>query len=225
MTGLNLELNTEKIITQFFNTRKLKPLRILIDGSPFANQNEISKMLSNFYHLHHVKSKCLLKNLSIRLKKKITEAVDYQAKMGDISWKLDEQVDYPMMMLKTQNNIDTWSEQIIAIENMLTVSGNVTFDEEKEFIRDRLMSHACSRNQGYIMSGFELNNEMASDLFLEMSSDGDLEFNERIKPDFVIILNRYMDIDPECLEIEKKLNENQGSLDGEKGKQWTLKNY
>lgn len=99
----------------------------------------------------------------------------------------------PTIMMKTQNEISTWKEQIIAIENIFAASENATFDEQKEFIRDRLSSHACSRNQGYVLSGFELNSEMASSLFLEESSDGKL--NEQIKPDFVIILNRYMDID------------------------------
>lgn len=223
ITGANLDLNMEKICQEYFNARNLRPIKIIIDGSPFAHQNELAKMLSNFYHLHHVKNKCFMKNMSVRLKKKIEGAVDYLAKMEEISLKLNEHFDSPTMIMKTQNDINAWKEQIVEIESMFAASENPTFDEQKEFIRERLSSYACSRNQGYILSGYELNSEMASSLFLDDSSEGEL--NEQTKPDFVIIINRYMDIDPECLEISKKFNDDQENMDGEKCKQWTLKNY
>jgi adenylate kinase len=99
INGLNFSDNIPKIIGEFYNARDLRPVKILIDGSPFAYQNDLAKILSDFYHIHHVKNRCFLKNLLVRLRKKLDGAMDYQAKMGDIAWKLDENVDCPMMML------------------------------------------------------------------------------------------------------------------------------
>lgn len=36
ITGSNLESNVEKICKEYFNARNLRPLKIVIDGSPFA---------------------------------------------------------------------------------------------------------------------------------------------------------------------------------------------
>jgi hypothetical protein len=67
------------------------------------------------------------------------------------------------------------------------------------------------------MNGFEMDAGKASYLFLDESGD----FNE-LKPDFVLILNRLMEIDPECLDIEG-FDEN--DEDKKKAKQWKLKKY
>lgn len=215
ITGFNFQENIPKIIKEYFKARNLKPIKILVDGSPYAYQNDFAKIISSYYHIHHVKKKCFMQNFITRLKKKINGAIDYQKRMGEIASKLDEQVDFPMMMLKVQNNIDIWSEKIKEIQSLLPENEELIFDKKKQFVKERLTSHACLKNQGYVMSGFGLDREKASYLFLNESDD----FNE-MKPDVVIILNRTMDIDPECLEIEG-YDEN----DKQKSKQWKLKCY
>lgn len=217
ISGKNFVDKIPKIISEYYNSRELRPVKILIDGSPFAYQNDLAKIISDFYHVHHVRNKCFLKNFITRLKKKIDSAMNYQVKMGDIAWKLDEEVECPMMMLKAQNNINAWNEKIEEIQIILGDSEEVFFEDKKHLIKKRLSSHACIKNQGYVMNGFELDSEKASFLFLDENED----FNE-LKPDIVIILNRAMDIDPECLEIEG-FDEN--DEDKIKIKQWKLKCY
>lgn len=176
-------------------------------------------MLADFYHLHHVKDKCFLKNFMTRLKKKIEGAKEYQRKMESIASKLNDNVDFLNVMNKVQNDINNNNEKISAIEDILKDSEEVSFDEKKIFIKERLNSHACQKNQGYVMSGFGLDREKASFLFLDNSSNDDLN---DLKPDFVIILNRNMDIEPECLEIEG-FDENES--DDNIIRQWELKAY
>lgn len=221
-TGSNLEEKSHILVKEFFSSRKLRPIKILIDGSPFSYQKELSKMLSDYYHLHHVKNKCFLKNCSIRLKKKVEGAEDYLAKMDEISSELKEEIDFSAMLLKVQNDINNLNEKIEVLERLIATPENITFNEKKEFINDRLLSIACSRNQGYVMSEFELNSEKASSIFLDNFNDEEL--SDLKKPDFVIILNRVMDINPDCLEVHKKLYGDDIN-DEEKRKQWKLKEY
>lgn len=213
---MNFDEKVPKIVEEYYKSRNLRPIKILIEGSPFAHQNEVAKYFSDFYHIHHIKNKCFFENFRTRLKKKIDGAMDYQVKMGDISWKLDKHVDCPNMLSKVQNSINAWNEKIKEIENILGTNEPVTFDDKKKFIKERLSSNACLKNQGYVMNGFDLNSEKASYLFLDENNE---DLNE-LKPDVVIIVNRIMDIDPECLEIEG-FDEN----DDLKIKQWKLKCY
>lgn len=73
---------------------------------------------------------------------------------------------------------------------------------------DRLKSFACSKHQGYVMQGFQLDRAMASYLFLQdFEADGEtstdeIDFNEETKPDFVVILNRSLSPDPLCENIQ-----------------------
>lgn len=67
MTGFDLDANAEKLADEFYSSRKLKPIKILIDGSPNAYQAEIAEMLVKFYSLHHVQSDCFLENFCQRL--------------------------------------------------------------------------------------------------------------------------------------------------------------
>lgn len=67
MTGFNLELNSHKLTDEFHDSRNLKPIKILIDGSPFAYQTELAEMLARFYSLHRVQPECFLENFCQRL--------------------------------------------------------------------------------------------------------------------------------------------------------------
>ena len=65
--GQNFEEYAGKIGKEFYNSRKLRPIKILIDGSPHTFQTKLAKMLSQFYCLHQVNKKCFLKLYQCRL--------------------------------------------------------------------------------------------------------------------------------------------------------------
>lgn len=67
ITGFNLNLHTTKLVQEFLENRNLKPLKILIDGSPFTCQSELAELLSGFYSLHRISSESFLENFSLRL--------------------------------------------------------------------------------------------------------------------------------------------------------------
>ena len=217
--GSNFKENISRISQEFYKSRSLKLVKILIDGSPFAFQNELANMLANYFHLHHVKNKCFLKNFISRLDIKISNAENYKSKMEEVVKICEgENVvnNVNAMMEKAQENLNQWNDKIKNIREILDEFENVSFDQKKEFVKERLSSPACSKNQGYVMNGFELTTEGASHLFL--NEKGDL--NES-KPDFVIILNRMMEMDSECLEIEGRSE----AKDEKKLEQWKLKDY
>lgn len=128
------------------------------------------------------------------------------------------------LMQKARNQIEEWSEQVGRLA-ALQSSNDVNFDDTIEYVSDRLMSPACLKNQGYVMSDFQLNREMASLLFLDNNRQS--EFNELTKPDYVIILNKTMDRDDECAKIEELLlnKENDREMDESVKMQLTLRNY
>lgn len=72
MTGFDIDVNAHKLADEFYDSRKLKPIKILIDGSPFAYQAEIAEMLVNFYSLHRFQKDCFLENSCQRLVSWIT---------------------------------------------------------------------------------------------------------------------------------------------------------
>lgn len=67
MTGLDIDENAHKLADEFYDSRKLQPIKILIDGSPYAYHAEIAEMLVNFYSLHHIQKDCFLENFYQRL--------------------------------------------------------------------------------------------------------------------------------------------------------------
>ena len=67
MNGLNLEDYAEQIAQEFYSSKKLKPIKILIDGSPHTYQAKLGKLLSQFYCIHPIDNKCFLKFYQCRL--------------------------------------------------------------------------------------------------------------------------------------------------------------
>lgn len=70
VTGFNFELNGVKIAKEFYAARNLKPVKILIDGSPYSFQTELSEKLANYYGLHVIRFSDFLMNTTERLVKK-----------------------------------------------------------------------------------------------------------------------------------------------------------
>lgn len=67
ITGNNFELKAQELAKEFHQSRKLKPIKVLIDGSPFAYQWELAEMISKYYSLHTITKDCFLENTCQRL--------------------------------------------------------------------------------------------------------------------------------------------------------------
>lgn len=67
VNGKNFEQYADIIGNEFYNSRNLCPIRILIDGSPHTSQKKLGKLLSQFYCLHPIDQKCFLKFYQCRL--------------------------------------------------------------------------------------------------------------------------------------------------------------
>ena len=218
MNGFNFELNTNKLAEEFYRSRNLKPIKILLDGSPFTYQRELAEMLSNYYTIHVVKHTCFLENTNDRLLRKIKKAEEYiidmelmkQMQMNKDAQSSENAVNYDEMLEEVKNHIMQWKIQSEAITEYLTSKdiSEPEFEFSKTHIMDRLKSFACSKHQGYVMQGFQLDRAMASYLFLQdFEADGEtstdeIDFNEETKPDFVVILNRSLSPDPLCENIQ-----------------------
>ncbi|CAO1359963.1 unnamed protein product [Diamesa tonsa] len=218
MNGFNFELNTNKLAEEFYRSRNLKPIKILLDGSPFTYQRELAEMLSNYYAIHVVKHECFLENTNDRLLRKIKKAEEYlidmemmkQMQINEDPQSLENAVNYDEMLEEVKNHTIQWRSQSEAIPEYLTRDdiSEPEFEFSKTYIMDRLKSFACSKHQGYVMQGFQLDRAMASYLFLQdfeaevETSTDEIEFNADTKPDFVVILNRSQSSDPICENIE-----------------------
>lgn len=218
MNGFNFELNTNKLAEEFYRSRNLKPIKILLDGSPFTYQRELADMLSNYYTLHVVEHKCFLENTNYRLLRKIKKSEEYLIDMGlmkqiqinEDAQSLENAVNYDEMLEEVKNHTMQWKSQFEAITEYLTSEDNSEpeFEFSKTYIMDRLKSFACSKHQGYVMQGFQLDRAMASYLFLQdfeadaETSTDEIDFNADTKPDFVVILNRSQSPDTLCESIQ-----------------------
>lgn len=198
MSGFNMELYATKLAFEFYNTRRLKPWKILIDGKACPYQTELAKLLADYYSLHHIQGKCFLANSRDRLGKKIRKAEEYLRDMEgmkvaliDVNQLMDESVvNFEEIIGRVRNQMVEWRNKFDKIEDFLGSGRDVKeFDVLNEFIEDRLESFPCSRHQGYVMEGLELDSEMAAELFLKHDKENEEVFSTETKPDFVIIFN------------------------------------
>ena len=111
---------------------------------------------------------------------------------------------YSEMIEKVEGQIIEWRQKLEIVADRLKNNTQPAFHEVQECLINRLTSFGCAKHQGFVMDGFELDSEMASYLFLEPSQDG-FEFNEATKPDYVILLNRVVESDDMCADLEGKM--------------------
>jgi hypothetical protein len=111
---------------------------------------------------------------------------------------------YQELMIKASLQVSEWNSKLERITELLKSETEPQFGDIQEFVMDRLTSQACATNQGYVMSGFGLDSEKASTLFLENSDDDDVELNYITKPDYVVIINRSLEQEDLCLKVESE---------------------
>lgn len=112
---------------------------------------------------------------------------------------------YQELVEKASHQVGVWTEMHQQVNGLLETHLEPKFEEIQDLLLDQLTSHACAVNQGYVMHGFSLDFEKASSLFLEKTTTiGEPDFNELVRPDFVVIVNRELDKDNFCLELEKR---------------------
>lgn len=135
--------------------------------------------------------------------KKASEYVEHAQHMKSLSQSPNV---FDDLIEQANGQISEWKQKLDVIADRLKSKTMPEFHEVQDFVMDRLSSYACSKHQGYVMQGFELDAEMASFLFIEPGEDM-FEFNSVTKPDYVIIMNRLMDPYDECNVDEKNFGE------------------
>jgi hypothetical protein len=121
------------------------------------------------------------------------------------------------MIEKVEGQVIEWKKKLDEIPDRLNNSSNTAFNEIQDSVLSKLISFGCAKHQGYVMNGFHLDSEMASYIFLEPSDDA-FEFNELTKPDYVILLNRFIDRSEFCnkYDSESKIDEKEEVIKMEK---------
>lgn len=138
-------------------------------------------------------------------KQKVKKAEEYLVDMPSST-------DYHDLLEKASTQISEWNKKLEAVEEILKSEANPNFDEIDEFVTDRLTSHGCSVNQGYVMSGFRLDSGRASALFQKNSSSNeDDKIDEMTKPDYVIIMNHILEQD-DCSQLESTNDGGSGDM-------------
>lgn len=67
ITGSTIGMFGDKLFEEYKESRNLKPIKILIDGSPFCNQELLATKLAPFYSLHRVANECFVDAFCQRL--------------------------------------------------------------------------------------------------------------------------------------------------------------
>jgi len=116
--------------------------------------------------------------------------------MNEVSLKCSEEalktIKYKELISSNENLLKKFNKEKEKIDEFL-LSKSHTFDDISEFLIEKFSSHGCSMHQGYVLSNFQLDSTMAAKIFLN-----DDNFIEAIKPDYVIVINRSIEIDKNC---------------------------
>lgn len=116
--------------------------------------------------------------------------------MDEVSQKYSKEaltkIKYDELISSNENLLEKWTQEKEKVDELL-LSNNYTFDDIRDFIVEKLSCHGCSKHQGYIMSNFQLDSTMAAKIFLDNE-----EFVKNIKPDYVIVINRSLEVGKNC---------------------------
>ncbi|XP_070506915.1 adenylate kinase 7-like [Chironomus tepperi] len=207
INGQNLKDYAEQIANEFYSSRKLKPIRIVIDGSPHTYQGKLGKKLSQFYCIHPIDHKCFLKYYQCRLALKVHYIEQYLSYMERMSLRCSQEaletIKYNELISSNENLLENWKQEKQKVDEIL-LSKNYTFDDISDFLVEKLSCHGCTMHQGYVLSNFQLDSTMASRIFLNND-----HFNEKTKPDYVIIINRSAQINENCQDEDTRQEKDQ----------------
>ena len=125
----------------------------------------------------------------------------YLSHMNEVSLKCSEEVlktiKYKELISKNENLLKKLNQEKEKVDGFL-LSKSHTFDDISEFLIEKLSSPGCSMHQGYILSNFQLDSTMVAKIFLN-----DDNFIEAFKPDYVIVINRSVEIDENCQDEDR----------------------
>ena len=111
-------------------------------------------------------------------------------------------IKYQELISSHEDLLEKLKQENARVDEFL-MSKNHTFDDICEFLVEKLSCYGCSKHQGYVMSNFQLNKITASKIFLD---DKNEKFIEAIKPDYVIVIDRSLEL-CEKEKIEKELSD------------------
>lgn len=81
ITGESFEENANKIAVEYYNSRNLRPIKIVIDGAPYTPQAELAELIADYYGLHVIKPDRFVQNYFERFVLKMKKVEDYISNM------------------------------------------------------------------------------------------------------------------------------------------------
>jgi adenylate kinase family enzyme len=191
------------LAAEFYKTRKLGPVKVVIHGPPLAGKTKLSEKLSEYYGAVTIDPTNMLENMKKSLVdlKIITALFNTRSLTGSFQecriqnaeeyleyasksklMTLDDTVTFEMLE-RVATDISKWIQGVELIENEEKQEEEVLIRLLVEF----LQSAPHSQNQGYILDGFPFKRNVAEQVFLIQSKveDENLasdKFNELTKP-------------------------------------------
>jgi adenylate kinase len=194
----------KKLAEEFYKTRKLGPVKVVIHGPPLAGKTKLSAKLSEYYGAVIIDPTNMLENMKKSLVdlKTITvlcntrlltgsfqecriqnaeEYLEYASKSKLMT--LDDTVITFEMLERVATDISKWRHDVELIENEEKQEEEVLI----KLVVELLQSAPHSQNQGYILDGFPFKRNVAEQVFLlrskvEDENLGSDKFNELTKP-------------------------------------------
>lgn len=180
--------NIEKIIEEYRTTRNLTPIKICILGPPASGKTTIAKQLAQEYQVHHLQIKDVIEDTKNELEQLVkssgeNEQNEEEADEEEVDETLAERIEEARSVLEKLEESRRENKDARLDDDLLT-----------QIYKIKLMSPPC-QNQGYVLDGYPKTLEQAQNLFgapeeeEEESDDKKPPVNERIIPEFVIILD------------------------------------
>ena len=175
--------NIEEIVSQYRNSRKLKPVKMVILAPPQAGKTALAKKLALEYKLHIIKAENIISNTVEILQDIIARSQTVNENADDEEEEGDEEDDTALEEARELlNEIQ---------ENLESVNARVEDELFCKIFLYHLTSKKC-RNQGFILDGFPKTFEQAKILFdsaVEDEEEGDSGDNQTSNlPEMVVSL-------------------------------------
>jgi adenylate kinase len=194
----------KKLAEEFYKTRMLGPVKVVIHGPPLAGKTKLSAKLSEYYGAVTIDPTNMLENMKKSLVdfKTITALFNTRSLTGSFQecriqnaeeyleyasksklMRLDDTVITFEMLERVATGIAKWRQDVELIENEKKQEEEVLI----KLLVELIQSAPHSQNQGYILDGFPFKRNVAEQVFLLQSKveDENLasnKFNELIKP-------------------------------------------
>ncbi|XP_072291478.1 adenylate kinase 7-like [Eucyclogobius newberryi] len=137
--------NINPVVEEYRQNRGLQPIRICVMGPPAVGKSTLSKIICDYYKLHHVKLKPTITETFAQLKKVVSEDP-----LGENERQVEAQ------------------ELLNGLNNSMEQNGGLLEEHLLlKMVRDKLMTKPCL-NQGFVLDGFPKTYDQAKELYGNM---------------------------------------------------------